>query len=287
MSNLGIIVEGGGFRGTYAAGVLDFFLDHNIEADALFGVSAGILHGSSFISKQKSRGHNINKRFINDKRYFSLNSLIKTGDLFNADFCYTAIPNKLDLFDNVTFMKSKTKCYAVVSNLETGKAEYRLCKDMRRDICYVRASASLPLVSRTVIINGRPYLDGGVCDSIPIEASIKKGYDKNIVILTQIDGYTKKPNRMMHSVRLKYRKYPKFCKAIETRHLNYNNSLKVIKEQEKAGNAFVFRPSRLIKVPRIAKDFEKIDKLYKLGYNDAVKNYPSLKKFLEQCDHQD
>ena len=205
MSKLGIIVEGGGFRGTYAAGILDFLLEKNIEADALFGVSAGIIHGSSYVSKQKSRGHNINCRYINDKRYFGMGSLIKTGDYFNSDFCYKAIPEKLYLFDNLTFMKSKTKCYAVVSNLKTGKAEYRLCKDMRRDICYVRASASLPLLSRTVVINGRPYLDGGVCDSIPLKASMDKGYDKNIVILTQVDGYQKSPNKMMPAINLRYR----------------------------------------------------------------------------------
>lgn len=280
MDKLGIIVEGGGFRGTYAAGVLDFLLDNNIEADALFGVSAGILHGSSYISKQRSRGHMINKEFINDKRYYSMQSLMRTGDFFNSDFCYNTIPNKLNLFDNVTFMKSKTKCYAVVSNLNTGKAEYKLCRDMRRDICYVRASASLPLLSRNVVINGTPYLDGGVCDSIPLKASIDRGYKKNIVILTRVKGYIKRPDRVMAALRLRYPNYPNFCKAAKMRHITYNKTLRFVEEQEKAGNAFVFRPSRLIDVPRIAKDAVKVEQLYRLGYIDARMNYPALKKFL-------
>lgn len=275
-----IILEGGGIRGIYTAGVLDCFLEKGIRTDALFGVSAGIINGINYISGQKGRSLRVNTEYLHDKRYLSLYSLITTGNIFGVDFCYNVIPNSLQPFDYDTFHKSRTKCFATVSNLVTGQAEYKLCTDMRKDIVYVRASASLPLVSQIVRIDGSPYLDGGICDSIPLAASMRHGYKKHIVVLTRPEEYRKKPSHMSGAIAHTYRDYPNFVRAYRTRHLHYNHTLDFIKKQKNAGNAFVIRPSRLINIGRLEKNPEKIHAMYELGYTDAKKALPKLLEYV-------
>ena len=206
MDKLGLVLEGGGMRGLYTAGVLDFFLDHDIYADGVIGVSAGACHAASYISHQRGRAFRTGTQYLKDKRYMSLQSLIKTGDLFGADFVYNQIPNKLDLFDYDAFHQSGIKMYAVVSNLETGKAEYLPCINMHNDTINIRASASLPLLSKIVEINGKKYLDGGVCDSIPVKQFQNMGYKKNIIILTRAIDYRKGKNNMLPIIRKAYKK---------------------------------------------------------------------------------
>lgn len=276
----GLVLEGGGIRGIYTAGVLDCFLEENIQIDALFGVSAGIVNGINYISGQKGRSLKVNIDYIKDKRYLSFYSLLTTGDIFGVDFCYNILPNKLIPFDYQAFQNCQTKCFAVVSNLVTGHAEYKLCRDMHKDLDYIRASASLPLVSRTVNINGSPYLDGGICDSIPLAASIRHGYKKNIVILTRPYGYRKSPSHMLPAVAHTYRNYPKFVQAYKARHIHYNHALEFVAKQEAKGDAFVLRPSKLLKVNRLEKNPDRIRAMYRLGYYDAKKAILKLKKFL-------
>lgn len=276
----GLVLEGGGIRGIYTAGVLDCFLEEGIQTDALFGVSAGIVNGINYISGQKGRSLKINTNYIKDRRYLSLYSLLTTGNIFGVDFCYHVLPNKLVPFDYQTFQNNKTKCFAVVSNLITGQAEYKLCRDMHKDLDYVRASASLPLVSQIVSINGSFYLDGGICDSIPLTASIRHGFQKNIVVLTRPQGYQKTPSHMLPAVAHSYRNYPKFVQAYKARHIHYNIALKSVAKQEAAGNAFVLRPSKFLKVGRLEKNPDRIRAMYRLGYQDAKKAMPQLKKFL-------
>lgn len=277
-----LILEGGGIRGIYTAGVLDCFLEEGIETNALFGVSAGIVNGINYISKQKGRSLKVNTDYIKDKRYLSFHSLLTTGNIFGVDFCYNILPNKLIPFDYNTFKNCKTKCFAVVSNLVTGHAEYKLCRDIRRDLDYIRASASLPLVSQIVSINGSLYLDGGICDSIPLAASIRHGYQKNIVVLTRPYGYQKSPSHMFPAVAHTYRNYPKFVQAYRTRHIRYNRALELAAKQEAQGRAFVLRPSKLLKVGRLEKNPDRIRAMYRLGYQDAKKAMPKLKNFLYQ-----
>lgn len=276
----GLVLEGGGIRGIYTAGVLDCFLEEDIQVNALLGVSAGIVNGINYVSGQKGRSLKVNTDYIRDKRYLSFYSLLTTGNIFGVDFCYNMLPNKLVPFHYKNFQNSKIKCFAVVSNLVTGHAEYKLCKDMRKDLDYVRASASLPLVSQIVSINGSPYLDGGICDSIPLAASIRHGFQKNIVVLTRPQGYKKTPSHMLPAVAHTYRNYPKFVKAYKARHINYNLALKLVAEQELQGNAFVLRPSKLLKIGRLEKNINRIYAMYQLGYQDAKKAIPKLKKFL-------
>ncbi len=276
-----LVLEGGGIRGIYTAGVLDCFLDADIRTDALFGVSAGIVNGINYVSGQKGRSLKVNTDYLNDKRYLSFYSLLTTGNIFGVDFCYNILPNQLLPYDYDAFKKSGIKCFAVVSNLVTGQAEYRLCSDMHRDLDYVRASASLPLLSRVVSINGSPYLDGGICDSIPLAASIQHGYPKNIVVLTRPLGYQKSPSHMLRAAARTYRDYPKFVQAYRTRHIRYNRALTLVQKQEALGNAFILRPSHPIKISRLEKNLERIKAMYRLGYQDAKKALPKLKAFLQ------
>lgn len=277
-----LILEGGGIRGIYTAGVLDCFLDSGIQTDALFGVSAGIVNGINYVSRQKGRSLKVNTNYLKDKRYLSLYSLMTTGNIFGVDFCYNVLPNQLLPYDYDTFKNSSIKCFSVVSNLVTGQAEYHLCSDIRKDLDYVRASASLPLLSRIVPIKGSLYLDGGICDSIPLAASIRHGYQKNVVILTRPLGYQKTPSHMLGAVAHTYRRYPKFVQAYRTRHLRYNHALELVRKQELLGRAFVLRPSRLIKISRLEKNPKKIYAMYHLGYQDAKKALPKLRSFLQE-----
>ncbi|MGX8833435.1 patatin-like phospholipase family protein [Amedibacillus sp. YH-ame6] len=281
MGKLGLVLEGGGMRGIYTAGVLDFFLDHNIYTDGVIGVSAGACHACSYASKQRGRAFRTNTDYIKDKRYMSMRSLITTGDLFGAKFVYDDIPNKLDIYDYETFNKGEIKLYAVCSNIETGKAEYIQCINMVHDVIYVRASASLPLLSKVVEVDGKKLLDGGACDSIPIKRFQEMGYDKNIVVLTQCKEYRKGKNNLLHIIRKVYRKYPKFIAKLEKRHVEYNRTLNELSLMEKEGSVFIIRPSAPVEISRLEKNVDKLQALYDQGYQDAQEQYETLKRFIE------
>ena len=166
----GLVIEGGGVRGIYAAGVLDVFLEHALRFDGLIGVSAGAIHGCSFLSNQKGRSLRYYMKYCKDPRFMSFRSWLTTGDIVGADFCYHEIPDKLDIYDHDAFLNSDTPFYVTCSNVEAGTPEYIRITDMRKQIDYLRASASLPYFSRIVQIDGRKYLDGGATDSIPVIA---------------------------------------------------------------------------------------------------------------------
>lgn len=280
MGKLGLVLEGGGMRGIYTAGVLDFFLDHNIYADGVIGVSAGACHACSYASKQRGRAFRTNTDYIKDKRYMSMRSLITTGDLFGAKFVYDDIPNELDIYDYEAFNKGDIKLYAVCSNIETGKAEYIQCINMVHDVIYVRASASLPLLSKVVEVDGKKLLDGGACDSIPIRRFQEMGYDKNIVVLTQCKEYRKGKNNLLPIIRKVYRKYPKFIAKLEKRHVEYNRTLNELSLMEKEGSVFIIRPSAPVEISRLEKNVDKLKVLYDQGYQDAQDQYAALKQFM-------
>ena len=283
MSNkMGLVLEGGGLRGIFTAGVLDFFLEKNIEFDNCIGVSAGACHACSYLAKQYKRAFNVSVDYLDDKRYCSFYSLIKTGDLFGVDFVYDEIPNKLNPIDNETFMKNKTKFQAVITNCETGEAEYPEVKDFRTDTIYVRASSSLPLLSRMVEISGNLYLDGGVSDSIPIKKSIENGNKKNVIVLTRDKSYRKKQSQLGKITAIKYKKYPKFVELMNTRFSRYNEILDYIENLEKKGEVFVIRPEEELTLGRIEKNREKLFKVYNIGYETAKRNYEKLKNYLEK-----
>lgn len=282
MIEAGLVVEGGGMRGVYTAGVLDYFMEKNLYFDDCYGVSAGACHISSYVSKQIGRSIKVTLDYINDKRYCSVNSLIKTGDMFGVEMLYDLIPNKLELYDYDTFNKFKGNFYSVVTNCKTGKAEYMKIKDMKKDIIAVRASSSLPLLSRIVEINGKEYLDGGITDSIPIKKSIKDGHKKNVVILTRDKTYRKSKPKFLSFFKLKYKKYPNLVKAIENRYKMYNETLDFIEEEKAKNKVFIIQPKLPVKISRIEKDKDKLKELYDQGYEDAKEIYEDLMKFLEE-----
>lgn len=276
----GLVLEGGGMRGIYTAGVLDFFIDKDIYFENTYGVSAGICHACSYLAKQRNRAYRVNVDYLDDKRYASFYSLVTTGDYFGAKMLYDEIPNRLYPFDKKTYELFEGNLYAVVTNMETGKAEYIKLEDMDKDIVYVRASSSLPLLSRIVEVDGKKYLDGGISDSIPINRAMEDGNEKNVIVLTQPDGYRKEKNKLLPVMKIKYKKYPNFINSMANRHINYNNSLDKIESEVSNGRAFVIRPSVDMSIDRLEKNRDKLDELYNLGYNDAKKSYDKLLNFI-------
>lgn len=279
---VGLVLEGGGMRGMYTAGVLDLFIEENIWPDGIIGVSAGAIHGSSYLANQHGRSVRYNIKYINDKRYTSLKSWITTGDLFNADFCYDKIPNELNVFDYDTYMENASNIpfYVGCSNLEKGKPEYIRCTDFRKDMAYMQATASLPLVSRIVEVNNQKLLDGATTDSIPVEYFRSIGYKKNIVVLTRPQGYTKKPDKSIGIIEKVYSKYPEYVQACKIRHKMYNRTLKYIDYYEQKGEILVIRPSKKIKIGRLEKDTDKLKYMYRLGRYDAKQKLQEIKDFI-------
>ena len=282
MYKVGLILEGGGMRGSFTAGVLDFFMEKGLEFKDCYGVSAGSCHGCNYISKQIGRSLEVSTKFLKDKRYCGMFSLLTTGDLFGVKMSYDKIPNELIPFDYDAFLKCKTAFYAVVTNCRTGKAEYKQIKDLRKDMIAIRASSSLPLVSRMVTIGHEKYLDGGLADSIPIKESIKNGNDYNIVVLTRDKNYQKAPNKLMIMHYLRYFKYQKLVKTIKNRHIKYNETLQLIDQEEAKGKAFVIRPQIPLEIKRAERNEEKVKMGYRQGYETAKKIYDSLLEFLEK-----
>ena len=274
-----IVLEGGAMRGIYTAGVLDELIKEDIKIDAMIGVSMGSLVGVNYLSNQPKRALRYNLKYCNDKRYMSLNSLLKTGDLVNKQFAYYDIPDELDKFDYETCNKSKIKFYCTVTNLDTGKAEYINIKDFRKELDVLRAGASMPGVSKIVEINKKKYLDGGIADSIPVKEALKMGYDKVIVVLTRPIEYRKKDSNLK-SLQWIYRKYPHFKETISNRNSNYNKTVEEILKLEKEGKIFVIRPSIGLPIKRIEKDKDMIQKQYDLGIKDFKERLPELKKYL-------
>ena len=280
MIKAGLVVEGGGMRGVYSSGVLDFFIEKDLFFENNYGVSAGACHLCSYLAKQYKRAFRVNVDYLNDKRYCSVHSLLKTGNLFGAEMLYDIIPNELDLFDYDTYNKNESNFYVVITDINTGTPEYVKIGDLKKDIIYVRASSSLPLLAQNVKINDKEYLDGGISDSIPIKKSIADGNKKNVVILTRDSTYRKGKNSLMPIIKLKYKKYPNFVKSMADRYIVYNEILDFIKELENNGDVFVIRPKKPVNIGRTEKNREKLEALYNDGYNDAKDCYEELLKYL-------
>lgn len=278
----GLLLEGGGMRGLYTAGILDVFMENNIKIDGIIGVSAGALFGMNYKSKQKGRVLRYNKKYAKNRDYMGFYSLLTTGNIMNEDFCFNRIVNELDPVDFETYRNSPIEFYAVVTNLETGKPEYIKLDDLenKESLEYLRASGSMPFVSKPVIISNKKYLDGGISDSIPIEKIMSMGYDKIIVVLTRPAGYQKKKSNSMLP-KIYYKQYPKFVETIENRYKKYNEEVEKVEELEKQGKVFLIRPSKLIKIKRVEKDCNKIQEMYDLGQKDAIDNLEKLKQYLD------
>lgn len=276
-----MVLEGGAMRGMFTAGVLDVLMENHITTDVTVGVSAGAAFGSNFKSGQIGRSIRYNVRFCRDKRYCSFWSLLFTGNLYGKKFCYHTLPNKLDVFDADSFQKSPMDFYVVCTDVVTGNPLYKKI-EKADDIAYewFRASASLPLVSEIVEIEGKKLLDGGISDSIPIKFAESIGCEKSIVILTQPKSYIKKPTSMMGIMNRIFKKYPKMIKALENRHIMYNDTLKYIEKREKDGSALVIRPKEALIIKRVEHKKENLEAVYKLGREIAQERLEEIKVFL-------
>ncbi len=277
----GLVLEGGAMRGIFTAGILDVLMENGIKFDGSVGVSAGACFGINYKSNQIGRTLRYNKKYCNDKRYCSIRSLIKTGDIFGADFCYRELPNVLDVFDYETFQKSPMSFYVVATDIETGKPVYKkIDKCHEKDLQWIRASASMPLVSKIVEIDGRKLLDGGISDSIPLRFFEKLGYNKNVVILTRPRNYIKKKNSTLPFIKVAYKEYPKLVKAMGNRHIVYNKQTKYVFDRESEGDVFVFTPEEPLPIGRIEHNPDALEKVYNIGRDLATSRLLELKRFL-------
>ncbi len=280
MINAGLVLEGGGMKGVYTAGVLDFFIDKGMWFQNCYGVSMGACNLCSYISRQRGRALAVTLDYMDDPNYCGIRPLLKTGDLFNVKMAYTDIPYVLNPFDFDTAAAYEGNAYAVVTNLETGKAEYIKINDLKESMDVIRASASMPLVSRNVMLNGKPYLDGGIADSIPIKRSIDDGNQKHVVVMTKEIGYQRKPFAMMPAVKLRYRKYPRIVRDLQLRHTRYNKVVAYLEREHAKGNLFLIRPTYKSEVDRVEKDKKKLQALYDQGYQEAADCYDDLMAYL-------
>lgn len=281
----GLVLEGGAMRGLFTCGVLDVLMENGIEFDGIIGISAGATFGCNYKSKQIGRAVRYNKRFCQDKRYGSIVSFLKTGNLFDPDFCYHELPFELDIFDVKTFRENPMEFYMGVSDIKTGKPVYKkITEGTGVDLEWMRASASIPLLSKPVEIDGGLYLDGGITDSLPLQFFESIGYDKNVVVLTQPRGFVKKPNLGAKLSKIFLRKYPNFVKAFENRHIMYNNETKYIYDKADKGEIFIINPAAPLNINGAESNPEELQRVYDLGRKAAEEKVEALKEFLNKSN---
>ena len=263
---LGLVLEGGAMRGLWTAGITDVMMENDIWPDGLIGVSAGAAFGCNYKSRQIGRAIRYNTQYAKDGRYSGLKSLLTTGNYFNAEFGYHIMPHQLDFFDDDAFNQNPMVFYVVCTDVETGQPIYKELKTTSEETYdWIRASASMPLVSKIVELEGYKLLDGGVADSIPLAYFESLGYKRNVVILTQPLGYQKAHNRLMPLMRMSLRGYPKMIEAMDKRHIMYNRQLEFVAQAEREGRCLVIRPENKIPIGHISHDPNQMRLVYEQG----------------------
>ena len=277
----GLILEGGAMRGLFTAGIIDVMMEHDVWPDGLVGVSAGAAFGCNYKSRQPGRAIRYNKRFARDSRYSGLRSLLTTGDYFNAAFGYHVIPRLYDVFDNAAFSQNPMEFVAVCTDVETGQPIYkRLTEATDTTYDYIRASASMPLCSKVVCLEGHKLLDGGVSDSIPLEWAEHNGYERNVVILTQPLGYRKTHTRLMPLMRIGLRRYPRMIEAMDSRYLMYNRQLDYVGQAEREGRCLVIRPDAKLPIGHVCHNPEQMERVYQIGREIGERKMNEIKRYL-------
>ena len=278
----GLVLEGGAMRGLFSAGVMDVMMEQGIAFDGIIGVSAGAAFGCNYKSQQIGRAIRYNMRFAHDKRYCSMQSFLKTGDLFGAEYAYHIVPEQYDRFDNVTFEHNPTEFYIVCTDVMTGRPVYKKCmKGGHQAYEWIRASASMPVVSHVVELEGYHLLDGGMTDSIPLAYFQSIGYQRNIVILTQPADYQKTPNRLMPLIKWSLRHYPHTVSAMEHRHEMYNQQLAYVRQEEQNGNTLVIRPAEKLPIGHISHDPEEMKRVYEIGRAAGMQRMEDIRAFVQ------
>ena len=277
----GLVLEGGAMRGLFTAGILDVLMENGIVFDKAAGVSAGAAFGCNYKSHQIGRAVRYNKEYADNWRYKSYRSLLFTGDLYGADVCYHKLPDELDVFDTKTFAEDPMEFYAVATDVVTGLPVYHLLKDGREeDMEWIRASASMPIASRVVDINGQKLLDGGITDSIPLEFMEKQGCTRNLVILTQPETYTKHQYKAFKAIAAALHKYPKLVQALKDRPAMYNAQKAYVKVREDEGSAFVLRPPEALNISPLEKNPDELQRVYDTGRKLAGEKLQKIIDFL-------
>ncbi|RLQ95252.1 patatin-like phospholipase family protein [Falsibacillus albus] len=278
--DIGLVLEGGGMRGVYTAGVLECFLENDIEFPYVIGVSAGACNAASYLSKQKGRNKKVNIGFVKDPRYISWRNYLMKRELFGMDYIFDEIPNRLVPFDYEAFHQNKAEFVIGTTDCMSGEPVYLHKKDYERNVLMaIRASSSLPFVANEIQFKGRLLLDGGISDPVPLRKAQEDGYSKNIVILTRNMGYLKKRSRFTFLVKKKYPQYSGLFKAMSERYKKYNEIMVHLAEEEKKGNVLIIRPLEPLKVSRVERNPLKLEELYNQGFNDAQLQLERIKKF--------
>ncbi len=268
-------------RGMFTCGVIDVLMEEDIRFDAAAGISAGAVFGCNYKSGQIGRPVRYNKRYSRDPRYCSLRSLLKTGDLYGVDFCYRELPDVLDPFDRKAFAADPMEFYIGATDVDTGEIVYHRCSDGgERDMLWMRASASMPVVSRIVETDGRRLLDGGIVEPVPFRILEQAGCDRNVVILTQPRGYRKEKASALPLVRFALRRTPRMAQAMAERHEVYNRQMEEIDERERRGEILVIRPPEALGISRTEHDPEELERVYQIGRSEAVRALPQIRSFL-------
>lgn len=276
----GLVLEGGAMRGLWTAGITDVMMEHDIWPDGLVGVSAGAAFGCNYKSRQIGRAIRYNMRFAKDSRYSGIRSLLTTGDYFNAEFDYHIVPKQYEIYDDDAFNHNPMEFIVVCTDVETGEAVYKPLTEANYDTYeWIRASASMPLVSKVVSIQGRKLLDGGVADSIPLAYTESRGYDRNVVVLTQPLGYQKEHNRLMPLMRFALRRYPEMIKALDYRHIMYNKQLEYVAQAEREGRCLVIRPDAKIPIGHISHNPQQMQHVYQIGRAIGERYIERIKDF--------
>lgn len=279
----GLVLEGGAMRGLFSAGVIDILMENNLLPDGVIGVSAGAAFGCNIKSKQPGRVIRYNKKLAHDWRYASFRSLLTTGDYFGGEYAYHYMPRHLDYFDVETFNNNPMEFWAVCTNVGTGKAVYKRLMEVD-DNCleYIRASASMPIAARIVTVEGKKLLDGGIADSIPLRFFQEQGYNRNLVVLTQPANYVKEPNKLMPLMRLWLRRHARIIRALEQRHIMYNNQLEYVRQEEKKSNTLVLRPETALTIGHLSHNPDDMQATYEHGRKVATKHLEEIKAFFSE-----
>ncbi len=278
----GLVLEGGGLRGMFTAGVLDALMEEELHFDGMIGVSAGALFGCNYKSGQKGRALRYNIQLKDDSRYMGLKTLLKTGNIVSDHFAYHVVPYEIDVFDTKHFDENPMEFWMVCTDIESGTPVYHKMEHFNHEeLEWMRASASMPAVSKPVKLSDRLLLDGGMTDSIPLEAFQKMGYEKNVVVLTQPSDYYKKPMKINWLIKLLTKKYPKIGEIMEHRHEMYNHQLEYLQEQEKAGNVLLVYPENALNIGRVEQNERKMRACHAMGYDETKAMMPQIKDFLE------
>ena len=272
-------------RGMFTCGVIDVLMEAGVTFDGAAGISAGAVFGCNFKSNQPGRAIRYNKRYGADPRYCSLRSLLKTGDLYGAEFCYHTIPDELDVFDRAAFRENPMAFYIGATDVETGECRYHACTDGgERDMLWLQASASMPVVSRPVAVDGHRMLDGGISDAVPFAFMEGQGYDRNVIVLTQPRGYRKQPASGLPLMKLMLRKTPAVARAMAARHEMYNRQMAEIDAREAAGTSLVIRPPQALGIRRTESDPAQLERVYQLGVAEGKARLEEIRRFLAGAD---